>query len=542
MKRVPRTSQTRLVTLPDTTAPPLRGAICERAPRSRKPLTLTISLRSAAKPGILLKTLGDIVEGRRPPLTRSEFATRFGASASDIARLKRFARAHRFRVGRVWVAQRKLHLTGPTSELAAAFGVNRVRYRAGNLTWDSYTGALQVPYWLGTVITGVFGFDNRPQAGRRSDANAKPAAKRHVSYSPPEVAALYAFPPDADGRGQSIGVVALGGGYLRSDLRAFFRHLRIRHPRITPVSVCGARNAPHGQTASFDGEVTGDVETIGALAPGARIAVYFAPNSTRGFLEAISTAVHDTTQNLTVLSVSWGQAEVHWTRRTIHVMNDVLLEAAVLGVTVCCASGDHGSFADTFDREPHVCFPASSPYVLACGGTTLVGRESRIASESVWHNEAGASGGGVSVVFSLPAWQQHSRVPLAKTGRRGRGVPDVASNADPTTGYRIFGHGHWHVGAGTSAAAPLWAGLVARINQMRGTPVGLLTPFLYREYRALVENGAVRPITKGSNGTYRARRGWDCCTGVGAPHGRKLAAALVPRQAAASGRTRKKGR
>jgi kumamolisin len=527
MTRVPRRSRDRLVKLADTAVPPLRGAVCEKAPPSRTRLTLTITLRSAAKPGILLKTFDDIVAGKRPPLTRTEFAARFGASPSDIARLKRFARAHRFRVTRVSVAQRKVYLTGPTSALADAFGVHRVRYRAGATTWDSYTGPLSLPYWLSNVIVGVFGFDNRPQAGRGSDADAKAdTLKRRMSYSAPEVAALYAFPP-GNGKGQSIGVVALGGGYLDSDLRAFFKHLHLERPRITAVSVCGARNAPHGRTANFDGEVTGDVETIGALVPGARIAVYFAPNSTRGFVEAISTAVHDATQNITVLSVSWGQAEVHWARRTLRVMNDVLLEAAVLGVTVCCASGDHGSFADTFDREPHVCFPASSPYVLACGGTTLFGRAAKIASESVWHNQAGASGGGVSVVFPQPTWQKHSRVPLAKTGRRGRGVPDVASNADPTTGYRIYGHGGWHVGAGTSAAAPLWAGLVARINQMRGAPVGLVTPFLYREYQALVKHGAVRPITKGTNGTYRARRGWDCCTGVGAPHGAKLADALA---------------
>jgi kumamolisin len=542
---VPRPTRSSLVKLADTSIPPLRGAVVERAPRSRKRLTLTLRLRSRAKPGVLEKTLGDITAGRRQPLTHDEFAAQFGMAPDDVARIKRFARAHGFRVSLVHVQRRTLHLTGPTSKLADAFGVDRVRYRVGTLTWESYRGYIHVPYWLANVITGVFGFDNRPQAVRGADADAATPtgkARRPVSYTPPEVAELYAFPPGVDGRGQRVGVIALGGGYLDSDLRTFFRALKVGRPHFTAVSVCGARNAPRGSTAGFDGEVTGDIETIGALVPGARISVFFAPNTTRGFMEAISTAVHDRTQNISVLSISWGQAEVHWARRTIHVVNDMLLEGAVLGVTVCCASGDHGSFADALDREPHVCFPASSPYVLACGGTTLVGRKSRIDSESVWHNQDGASGGGVSVVFPLPPWQKHSRVPRTKDGRRGRGVPDVASNADPKTGYRIFGHGHWHVGAGTSAAAPLWAGLVARINQMRGTRAGLITPHLYRDYSRLIRRGALHSITKGSNGTYRARRGWDCCTGNGTPHGAKLADMFVARPVAEVPRPRRRGR
>jgi kumamolisin len=509
---------------------PVRGEQVERAPASRARRTLTLRLRSrAASPTLLEDTLGDVLAGRRAPLTRKAFAKWFGASHRDIAHVRRFAREHGFTVSSVCPAERIVHLTGPASDLAAAFGVNVARYRVGHVTWTGYKGFLHVPAALADCVTAVFGFDDRPQARRGPvpDAAAAIAPRPRTSYTPPEVAELYAFPQEADGRGQTVGVVALGGGYLKTDLRAFFRKLRLPHPRVTAVSVCGAHNAPRGATAAFDGEVTGDVETVGALVPRAHIVVYFAPNSARGFVEAVSRAVHDTRHNISVLSVSWGQAEVHWARQSLRVLNEVLLAAAVLGVTVCCASGDHGSFADAFDRQPHVCFPASSPYVLACGGTTLVGRRARIASESVWHNQAGASGGGVSVVFARPSWQRHSHVPKAANGFRGRGVPDVASNADPTTGYRIFGHGRWHVGAGTSASAPLWAGLVARINQMRGTPVGLLTPFLYAEYDALVSGAAIRPITRGNNGAYRARRGWNCCTGVGAPHGANLARARI---------------
>jgi kumamolisin len=341
------------------------------------------------------------------------------------------------------------------------------------------------------------------------------------------VATLYGFPADLDGRGQAVGVIALGGGYLTSDLRRYFRALHLPMPRIRAKSIDGVRNAPRGETAQFDGEVTGDVQTVGAIAPRARITVYFAPNTPRGFFEAVAAAVHDGRQRNTVISISWGQAEVHWHRSMVLAFNQVLLEAAVLGITVCCSSGDQGSFADAHDRKPHVNFPGSSPYVLSCGGTTLVGARTRIRSERVWHNQTGASGGGVSAIFPPPHWQGGFRVPRNPGGYRGRGVPDVASNADPLTGYRVFVHGQWHVGAGTSAASPLWAGLIARINQRCGTAIGLPTPYLYRHFTELARTGAVVPVTRGSNGLYRARRGWSCCTGLGTPRGARLARALA---------------
>jgi kumamolisin len=206
----------------------------------------------------------------------------------------------------------------------------------------------------------------------------------------------------------------------------------------------------------------------------------------------------------------------------LEAFNHVLLEAAALGITVCCSSGDHGAFGDAHDRTPHVNFPASSPYALACGGTTLIGKRRAIEVERVWSNETGATGGGVSGVFKRPVWQHGSRVPTTAKGFAGRGVPDVAANADPLTGYRVCLNGKWGVGAGTSAAAPLWAGLVARINQARNAPVGLMTPLLYKEYDRLRASGAIVSVTKGGDGVYRARSGWDACTGLGTPRGEKL--------------------
>jgi kumamolisin len=522
-----------LVKLPGTDVPALLGAHRVSMARSRAKLTLTLQLHARTEtPHALEEVVDDIVAGRRPPLDRKAFATQFGARREHVAAVRQFAKAHGFRVTHVSVARRVVDLSGTRGRLAAAFGVKAVRYDVDGTAWQSLIGSVYLPKELDGCVRAVFGFNERPDlqragAGAMSAKVATPKTK--VSYTAPEVGALYDFPKQLGGRGQSIAVIALGGGYLRSDMREYFRRLRLPMPDIRWKSVHGARNAPNGDTAMFDGEVTGDVQTVGAIAPRARIVVYFAPNTHRGFFEAISQAVHDPRARNTVVSVSWGQAEVHWRRRTISALNRVLLEAAALGVTVCVSSGDFGAFADQRDRTPHVNFPGSSPYALTCGGTTLMGKDNRIESERVWNNHTGASGGGVSGIFERPVWQRECRVPKTSQGFVGRGVPDVGANADPLTGYRVFLRGKWEVGAGTSAAAPLWAGLVARLNEARSEPVGLIAPLMYERFRRLIRSRAMVVITQGSNGLYRARKGWSACTGLGTPRGVELSRIVARR-------------
>ncbi|HEY4304692.1 MAG TPA: S53 family peptidase [Gemmatimonadaceae bacterium] len=489
--------------------------------QSTEPLTLTLHLRSRAEdPNALEQAFEDIIAGRRPTLDRKTFADEFGARRDDVTAIRRFAKEKGFQVKSLSAAKRIVRLSGTRGQLGAAFGVNTVRYTLSGATWNSFVGPLYLPPELESRVIAVLGFDDKPELSRhRAGAMAAAAPKPKISYTAPEVGNLYRFPEHLDGEGQTIGVIALGGGYRPKDMRTYFHALELPAPQIRSRSVNGVRNAPEGDTKAYDGEVTGDVQTVGAIAPKAKIVVYFAPNTTRGFFEAVSEAVHDRHAKNTVISISWGQAEEHWKHAELEAFNRVLMEAAILGITVCCSSGDHGVFADVSDRTAHVNFPASSPYSLACGGTSLIGRERVIKSERVWNNETGASGGGVSAKFSRPAWQKASRIPKTAQGFQGRGVPDVAANADPLTGYRVFLDGKWGVGAGTSAAAPLWAGLVARMNQGRGTPIGLLTAAMYAEYDRLRTSGAIVPVTRGSDGLYRARRGWDCCTGLGTPRG-----------------------
>ena len=200
--------------------------------------------------------------------------------------------------------------------------------------------------------------------------------------------------------------------------------------------------------------------------------------------------------------------------------------AAMLGITVCCASGDNGSSDGIKDGRAHVDFPASSPHVVACGGTRLEASKGAISNEVVWNAAGGgATGGGVSDVFALPSWQSAAKVPPSANpgGRRGRGVPDVSGDADPATGYQVRVDGTDAVYGGTSAVAPLLAALVARIAQRLDSPVGFLNPVLY----GAAGRSALHDVTKGSNGAYKASKGWDACTGLGSPDGAKLLRVLT---------------
>jgi kumamolisin len=354
---------------------------------------------------------------------------------------------------------------------------------------------------------------------------AAPAAPTPVPLTAVQVASLYDFPAGTDGTGQTIAIIELGGGYTQSDLDMYFSGLGLATPSVTAVSVDGASNSP-GQPA--DGEVELDIQVAGAVAPSAAQLVYFAPNTDQGFINAIAQAVHTTPPPI-VVSISWGQSEDQWSEQSRTSMDGVFADAAALGVTVTVAAGDNGSSDDPNSTSGvHVDFPASSPHVLACGGTQLIGDLSTntITSEVVWNelaNNEGAGGGGVSDVFPLPSWQANVGVPtIAGSTSTGRGVPDVAGNADPVTGYLVVVDGKQQPIGGTSAVAPLWAGLIARLAQATGKKFGLLQPLIYGGVSEGAAAQGFNDITEGNNGAYSAGPGWDATTGLGSPSGQAL--------------------
>ena len=353
----------------------------------------------------------------------------------------------------------------------------------------------------------------RPSAGPQPVPHRRAVGHRDQLHAAAARRA-YDFPPDTDGTGQAVAIIELGGGFAQSDLDTYFGQLGITGPTVSSVErrrrAERARRRPEGA----DGEVLLDVEVVGALAPGAAISVYFAPNTDAGFLDAVSEAIHATPTPAAV-SISWGQSEDDWTAQARTAMDAAFADAVQLGVVVTAAAGDNGSTDGATDGKDHCDFPASSPNVIGCGGTTLTS-----TAETVWNNGSGngATGGGVSDVFDRPARQAGVGVP----GSTGRGVPDVAGNADPQTGYQVLVDGSDEVIGGTSAVAPLWAALIARLAQATG---GLLHGFadtLYAGAAAGSSPTGLRDITSGDNGSFSAGPGWDACTGLGSPDGAAL--------------------
>jgi kumamolisin len=499
------------VPVPGSDRSPVPGAkrVGDADPARRIQVTITLRRRGGADPAAALD---------QAPLDRATFAERFGADPADIARVEAFAAAHGLDVVEASVARRSVVLAGTVAAMSAAFGVELGQFEEpSGGTFQGRTGPVTVPADLGDAVESVLGLDERPAARPHFRQVIAPRAAGD-GYRPQDVAALYDF-PEGTGRGETIALIELGGGFTRADLAAYWRANGISPaPEVVAVSVDGAANAP-GDPA--DSEVMLDIEVAGAVAPGARLAVYFAPNTTNGFLDAITTAIHDDARSPSVVSISWGLAEDQWTQQARTAYDQAFRDAAALGVTVCCAAGDDGSADNVEDGQAHVDFPAASPFALGCGGTRLDAQGSRIVSEVVWNEPGqGATGGGVSRFFGPPDYQAGAGVPTqTDTGEAGRGVPDVAGDADPLTGYRVRVNGEDVVIGGTSAVAPLYAALLARINERAGRAVGFANPRLYARR-------GLRDITEGSNGAYRARRGWDACTGLGSPGGAAIVAAL----------------
>ncbi len=515
------------VKLPGSERQPMPGAAKTGILDPNEPMHVTVVLRErpAAENQPALAEL--VASGRH--ISRDEYAARYGADPKDVKEVKKFAHAHGLKVGRVSLPSRTVALAGSCSAFAKAFQVKLAAYQCEGRTYRGRSGAVNIPTELSGIVRGVHGLDNRPQAKAHFRMAANPSAAAPTSYTTLQIAQAYNFPTSVNGKGQTIAIIELGGGYTQSDLNTYFKSLKISPPpSVSAVSVDGATNQPTGDTNGPDTEVMLDIEVAGAVAPGAKIAVYFAPNSDAGFLDAINQAAMDKTRKPSVISISWGGPESSWTAQSLQNYNSALQAAAAVGVTVCSASGDNGSTDGSSDGSDQVDFPSSSPFSLACGGTRLDISGSAIGSEVVWNElpNNGATGGGVSTTFPLPSYQANAKVPPSANpgGSSGRGVPDVAGDADPQTGYQVQVDGSQIVVGGTSAVAPLWAGLVALLNQMIGTPVGHLNPKLYQS--VALAAGTFNDITSGDNGDYKAGSGWDACTGWGSPNGTAILKAL----------------
>ena len=548
---------------------PLPGSTKNLMPNSRPAgpvnpselASLTVRVRAAGDPKALEKRVYEQAAkplAKREYLTHEQLAEQHGASKEDLDKVEAFAQQHDLFVVHRSAAARTIELRGKLADLRAAFHADVGMYHHSTGTYRGRQGEIAVPQELQPIITGVFGFDTRPKhrattRGHRStpsrgDASGSSGANRgHKAASAKgsaaaagpggqngvastEFASRYNFPTQSngtklDGTGQTIAIIELGGGYRTSDLKVFFHQIGVQTPTVASISVDKAASDP--TTAdSADAEVMLDIEVAGAVAPNAKFAVYFAPNNgDKGFIDAISAAVHDTERNPSVISISWGGPEPapNTDQMNINAFHQLFVTAAALGITVCVASGDHGTadlVAADWDHKIHVDHPACDDLVLACGGTQINNGTDVVWNDGTPLDQGGwASGGGISEVFPVPSYQTATnKIVSIDDGKPGRGVPDIAMSA---TDYFTRVDRQEGAMGGTSAVAPLMAALVALLNQAKQKNVGFLNPFLY----ASVAKGVVHEVTSGTNAItdtvkgYDAGPGWNACTGLGTPDG-----------------------
>lgn len=490
------------------------------------------------------------------PLSAQSFTDRYGADQGDVDRVTAFLTGHGLHIDDVNLAARMIMASGTAAQVESAFQVELHRYEHPPMTdrtgttqsyeFRGHDGFTSIPTSLTGVITGVFGLDNRWVTKRHNSGDPPNTTTTTV----PEVVRLYGW-PTSSAAGQTIGIfsaVASGsGGYNGSDIQQYFSALPASYqmPKIIDVSADGSANNPDAP----DGETTQDICIAASVAQGAVIAVYFNAGDENGWVRAINRAVHPqgTDPKPAVFSTSFyisnGDDQPTLTKEGItsafvEAVQNVLADAAQRGVTFCIASGDAGTASRLNDGKAHVPFPEGDPWVLCCGGTTVGNIRGESFDEYVWNDEMtipatppvtvdGATGGGVSDMFALPAYQQQAGVPKSvNDGHVGRGIPDVAANASYNSGYYpVYCRGNNpnpFAGNGTSASAPLYAGLVAVLCASLGRPLGFINPTLYSlgSLRSSVFRGIVGPPGPANNGFngvpgYPAGSGWNACTGWG---------------------------
>lgn len=527
------------VTLDGSERRPSPGAVVTGPANPDEPVTVSIVLRRRPD-GPPVPDFSHYAGASRPRLPREEFATAYGAAADDIAAVVDFVNSHDLEVVETDPAARTVKTTGTVAQISKAFRVTLATYEheitpgAGQEpVRESYRGrdgVISVPRDLAPIIVGVFGIDNR----RVTKRNRRKAAPPNAQPLPiTTVSKLYNFPADS-AAGQTIAIFS-EEGYVDADISKTFNGTP---PTVIPIAIDTSNNG------TPDTETTQDICIAAMSAPGASVAVYFTTYSQAGWVDLISRVIHPQAGDPTcqVLSVSFyvadcddpnilagSQVSPSWLQAVTMYFQD----AAIQNVTVCVASGDEGARSKMRDGKAHVQYPASDPWVLCVGGTSISSVDGTSFTECVWNDDKGASGGGVSYFFDKPSYQDGANVPASVNPdhRVGRGIPDVAGNASPYSGYSgIYMEGIPPIGNGTSGSTPLWAGLIAVINAALGEPIGFLNPQLYQIGSSACRD-VVSPPGPGDNsfmGTagYPVQVGWDACTGWGSPNGGELLAAL----------------
>jgi kumamolisin len=482
-------------------------------------LSVTVVVRRPTYNGTTLHDHAQgIVAGTHLVLDHAEFRDMFGATDDDLDLVASFASAHGLTVENRYNSGANLILTGTVGAFNSAFGITLNQVVADDRTYHTYDGELVIPDELKDIVEHVLGLDTsvvftHSARAYNPDTVGSPSS---VPLTPQQVATAYNFPTN-DGAGACVAIIELGGGYTNQNLTSSFSRIGIT-PNPTVVTAYGLNN-PGNSDADIENML--DIYVIGGVVPKSTIAMYFGTPSMSGFYNAVAAAVNDNIRSPSIISISWGAPEFS------KFMDSLFQSAIVKGITVTVATGDYGSEAVSGNPAYTVQYPASSPYVLACGGTTLqLNPNGTIASEVVWNQGNAGSGGGVSNLYTVPTWQAGLTSKLyptpTVTALTGRGIPDVAGNADGATGYQFY-YGLPNIFdqfGGTSAVAPLYAALFARITSL-GYKVRFINSVLYSNPHVFQD------ITVGNNACpaaqgYSATTGWDACTGLGSPNGQAI--------------------
>lgn len=543
--------------LPHTAPRPLRDAVRRaEGPDPEQRVTVTVVVRSRQGEDALAEAL-DAVRRRlpheRPVLGHEEHARRFGSLQEDLGAVQAFAAEHGLEAVEVSPARHVVVLAGPLAAFARAFGVRFHLFDHPERPFRSHEGPVTIPRGLRGIVEDVIGLDDRPLArpraagGTAGTAGTTGTLETLVHTDPRTLARYYQFPEGLTGAGQCVAVLQFGGGYYASDMEEYFRLRGLPLPAMELVELGGQTSQPGSpemmrayaakiglipaeagdSSVTTDAgtfwatvECTMDLQILGTLAPEARFVTYLSPGTPQGKYDAFSRAIYDSQRSPSVINCSWGSCENQTPSSLLRSLDRLFQEAAVKGVTICASAGDAGDGASKCG-EPSVNCPADSPYVLACGGS---GVAADLSKETSWYEDLSgfvmSGGGGYSAAYGMPDWQKEGIGGAG--GHSGRALPDVAAKADVMAGYDVVVTGLDLPMGGSSAAAPMWAGLTALINQKLGKPAGFFASHLYSKDLA----GAVRDITESGGGPCKTGPGWDVCTGLGSPVGTGLLAAL----------------
>ena len=540
----------------------------------------TVMLKSKGSDLAMDRTIKRIHAGRQDFLTNEQIVEKFGPTEKAVGEITKFATDHGLKIENVDPRSGRVVLTGEAGKFQNAFQIPLKEYTTPDgHTFRGRQGALAIPDSLHRHIEGVYGLDNRPHA--RSYARFLPMPENQVApelgqpqkfaeprdgskggstpvepppkageapkptdggtgtgagpaeprartgYLSTEIADAYKFPKQGMGENTSVSIIQLGGGMDMLNEAAYYKQHGLPMPEIKLVSVSGAPTSPSG-IPRYDGEVALDSQIIGGIAPKAQQKIIFAPNTDAGFIDAVTRGTFEAAgeRPTNSISISWGQAEEAWTPQAMQGLSTAFKKAAMKGISIFAAAGDDGAVDNAPSGRFNTDYPASDPNVTAAGGTRLLIERGQISSEMAWNSSGGATGGGISQKFPRPDYQSNLAIPKNPQNPNflGRGVPDIAGNADPSTGWKIRVGGVDQLSGGTSAVAPMFAGLSLRISSIIGGNTGPWNPFLYRTGMG---GGAIyNDIILGHNNGYSTAFGWDPVTGWGSINGTKMLEAI----------------